>query len=448
VTDGPDTTTYVYDADGNRLLRHDSSGATLYLPGMELRFTASSGAVTTTRYYSHAGRTTAVRTGAGVTWLFLDHQRTQELAVAAADQSAVRRSQTPFGTPRGTAPAWPDDKGFVGGTTDPTGLTHLGAREYDPAIGRFVSVDPEIDRSDPQQLEGYAYADNSPVTMSDSDGRRYDCDPGDCSDGSPVMPTREAPEPSTSAGPPYGVGPGPATSMRPAPKPTGGGGGSWLDRVCKRLSWVPGADTVTQWAQNAWNTAKWAGHNVQHGLEVEVEDLNAQALHMKRSTNKTLNALAPLVKQYARELRRSPAMKATAAVSHSPAGRLAKVVGPLGFALSATGHWAEGDRPFTAIAKAGVEEAITYGDAAAGAVTGATAGGLIGALVTSETGPGAVVGLVAGADSGAEAGALVGGIFGSVHATRFTDDKTNSREIASVMDPLEDRFLNWLSTLH
>jgi RHS repeat-associated protein len=35
------------------------------------------------------------------------------------------------------------DKGYVGGTKDTTtGLTHLGAREYDPVTGRFLSADP------------------------------------------------------------------------------------------------------------------------------------------------------------------------------------------------------------------------------------------------------------------------------------------------------------------
>ncbi|HEU5160767.1 MAG TPA: RHS repeat-associated core domain-containing protein [Streptosporangiaceae bacterium] len=64
---------------------------------------------------------------------------------------------------------WPGDNGFVGGTQDPTGLTHLGARDYDPETGRFLSVDPLIDLNDPQQFN--AYANNTP-TLSDPDGER------------------------------------------------------------------------------------------------------------------------------------------------------------------------------------------------------------------------------------------------------------------------------------
>ncbi|MET7992880.1 RHS repeat-associated core domain-containing protein [Amycolatopsis sp. NPDC005232] len=63
-----------------------------------------------------------------------------------------------------------DDKGFIGGAQDESGLTNLGAREYDPVTGRFISVDPVMDLDDPQQLNGYAYANNSPVTNSDPNG--------------------------------------------------------------------------------------------------------------------------------------------------------------------------------------------------------------------------------------------------------------------------------------
>ncbi|WEH30586.1 RHS repeat-associated core domain-containing protein [Streptomyces sp. AM 3-1-1] len=68
----------------------------------------------------------------------------------------------------------PGTRGFVGGTDDPTGLVHLGAREYDPTLGRFLSVDPVIDETDPAQMNAYSYAHNNPITQADPDGLRPD----------------------------------------------------------------------------------------------------------------------------------------------------------------------------------------------------------------------------------------------------------------------------------
>ncbi|MET8059541.1 RHS repeat-associated core domain-containing protein [Streptomyces microflavus] len=53
-------------------------------------------------------------------------------------------------------------------------MTHLGAREYDPVLGRSVSVDPIIDFGDPAQMNAYSYAHNSPLTKSDPTGLRPD----------------------------------------------------------------------------------------------------------------------------------------------------------------------------------------------------------------------------------------------------------------------------------
>ncbi|WP_394816775.1 DddA-like double-stranded DNA deaminase toxin [Streptomyces lonegramiae] len=104
-----------------------------------------------------------------------------ELAVDAATGETQRRRLDPFGNDRDTdssdTSSWVDDKGFVGGTNDETsGLVNLGAREYDASTGRFISADPIVDYTDPQQINGYAYSYNNPVTFSDPDGLK----PDDC----------------------------------------------------------------------------------------------------------------------------------------------------------------------------------------------------------------------------------------------------------------------------
>ncbi|HZO70426.1 MAG TPA: RHS repeat-associated core domain-containing protein [Kribbellaceae bacterium] len=144
---------------------------TLYLPGgTELRH--ATGQTTSTRYYTHAGQIIAVRTTAGgLTWLTADQHGTGTHAINPGTLTVQQRRTLPFGAPRGTAPSdWPGDRGFVGGPTDPTGMTHLGAREYDPTTGRFISLDPVIDNNDPQQMNGYTYATNNPTTTSDPTG--------------------------------------------------------------------------------------------------------------------------------------------------------------------------------------------------------------------------------------------------------------------------------------
>ncbi len=93
----------------------------------------------------------------------------------AEGQAVTRRKQLPFGESRSaTGTTWPGDRGFVGGTTDPTGLTHLGAREYDPTLGRFLSVDPLILPGDSTQLNPYVYGNNNAATFSDPTGEAYE----------------------------------------------------------------------------------------------------------------------------------------------------------------------------------------------------------------------------------------------------------------------------------
>ncbi|MGH3713347.1 MAG: RHS repeat-associated core domain-containing protein [Micromonosporaceae bacterium] len=172
VSEGDQRTSYIYDADGNRLIRRDATGTTAYLPGGTELHLSTNGAKTCTRYYNHAGATIAVRTAGGLTWLVPDHHNTAQISVDPTTLDATYRRMTPFGQTRGSTPTtWPGQRGFVDGTVDKsTGLTHLGAREYDPDVGRFISIDPVIDQDDPQQMHGYAYASNNPTSASDPDG--------------------------------------------------------------------------------------------------------------------------------------------------------------------------------------------------------------------------------------------------------------------------------------
>jgi RHS repeat-associated protein len=57
--------------------------------------------------------------------------------------------------------------GFTGNWTDPdTGLVYLRARDYDPATGQFLTVDPAVDAT----RQPYAYVGNNPVMLTDPTG--------------------------------------------------------------------------------------------------------------------------------------------------------------------------------------------------------------------------------------------------------------------------------------
>lgn len=170
LADSAETNSYVYDTSGNRLISHDPGGATLHLGVVELRLAKGATASTATRYYSFNGQTFAQRSSSGLTWLTSDLHGTADTAIDATTQAVTHRRFTPYGAPRGSNPTWANDKGYLGGTQDPTGLTHEGAREYDPSTGRFISIDPVFESGDPQQMGGYAYAANSPITSSDPSG--------------------------------------------------------------------------------------------------------------------------------------------------------------------------------------------------------------------------------------------------------------------------------------
>ncbi|MDQ0943493.1 polymorphic toxin-type HINT domain-containing protein [Streptomyces sp. V1I1] len=151
--------------------------------------------------------------GTKLNFLAGDHHGTSSLAIDATTLAVTKRYSTPFGAPRGTKPtAWPDDKAFLGKPADnTTGLTHIGAREYDPGIGQFISVDPVLALDQHQSLNGYSYANNTPVTSSDATGLWCDS----CNDGAGW--TR--PDGGTAGDPDGGK------NDDGTPRGTGGGGG-------------------------------------------------------------------------------------------------------------------------------------------------------------------------------------------------------------------------------
>ncbi|WP_328431607.1 polymorphic toxin-type HINT domain-containing protein [Streptomyces sp. NBC_00453] len=210
LTDDDKKTSYVYDADGNRLLENSSTGSTLYLGETELTTDAAGTITRASRSYAQTGAPTVVRTtsngattGHKLNVLLGDHVGTANTTVElSGTQPVTRRAVKPYGELRGTKPSsWPNKRGYLGVGIDDaaTGLTHIGAREYDQTSGHFLSADPIIDLADPLQMNGYAYSSNSPVSNSDPTGL---CAQADC----PTRPTpnheNRTPTQPASSGPP------------------------------------------------------------------------------------------------------------------------------------------------------------------------------------------------------------------------------------------------------
>jgi len=120
-----------------------------------------------------------------LTWLLADQQNTVNAQLVDSSGALTVRQQDPFGQSRtGAAVAWGDGHGFLNAATSTvTGLSQLGARLYDPTVGKFLSVDAVLSPFNPVQNNGYSYAGNSPIGRSDPSGNYYvGGSLGDCSD--------------------------------------------------------------------------------------------------------------------------------------------------------------------------------------------------------------------------------------------------------------------------
>ncbi|MFF5144071.1 ricin-type beta-trefoil lectin domain protein [Streptomyces sp. NPDC013157] len=175
------TTSYLYDADGNRIAKTTGGWTTLYLGETEVMGSQTTTATKAMRSYAQAGAPTVVRYTSSATSSqtlaaqITNTQGTGTVQIKLASGMAISsRSYDAWGNLRGDlagAAAWAGSRTYIGGDDESsTGLIHLGARDYDPVTGRFTTIDPVMDFSDLLQLGGYAYADNSPVTKADPNG--------------------------------------------------------------------------------------------------------------------------------------------------------------------------------------------------------------------------------------------------------------------------------------
>ena len=99
---------------------------------------------------------------------------------SASGASLAWSDFAPFGAIRtsGSAAGSPTDPfGFAGQYLDSTGLYYMRARQYDPATGRFLSIDPASPSITDLHAAGYVYGRDDPVNLIDASGKDPLCAP-------------------------------------------------------------------------------------------------------------------------------------------------------------------------------------------------------------------------------------------------------------------------------
>ncbi len=178
---GTGTTTFAYDAAGQRVKTTEPGGKIIYYPfsGYEEEI---NGATTTRRStYAIAGQAIAIRVqivGGSNTlyYLFSDHLGSSSVMSNSSGGkiSGSEARYLPFGGYRTTPTTNPSitDRGFTGQKhNNSLGLIYYNARFYVPYINRFISADTIVpDPANPQSFNRYSYALNNPVKYTDPSG--------------------------------------------------------------------------------------------------------------------------------------------------------------------------------------------------------------------------------------------------------------------------------------
>ena len=173
-----------YDGEGGRYMRDDityggSTSITRTVTIGNVDFVSGSAGTYMRRNVGGVMYQLITGTTASNRYLHYDHLGSV-VAVTASDGRVLERMDyAPFGERRGTndpriAGAVPvqTKRGFTGHETlDYTDVIHMNGRIYDPALARFLQVDPVIqDPSNGQNYNRYTYVWNNPLAYTDPTG--------------------------------------------------------------------------------------------------------------------------------------------------------------------------------------------------------------------------------------------------------------------------------------
>jgi RHS repeat-associated protein len=174
-------TAYTYDADGQRVLKSNSStGAALKRywmgNGNVLAEADGSGNLTAEYIYFNGKRIARIDLPANSVHYYLsDHLGSSTKIISSAGIVEEEADYTAFGSEL-SATAGANRYKFTSKERDSeSGLDDFGARYYSSAMGRFTSADPVMimrqKMFDPQQWNMYAYVRNNPLRLVDTNGK-------------------------------------------------------------------------------------------------------------------------------------------------------------------------------------------------------------------------------------------------------------------------------------
>ena len=167
---------YGYDANGARAMTIDPSGTSRFVySGHDPVYEVSSDGTTNKYVYANGQLALRIVNGTENDCYISDALGSTRLVLKngnAGPQDILFSAVTykPFGAVY--SPTGYDQVTFAGEMVDDTGLVYLFARYYDPELGRFMALDPEMgDLSSPQTLNRYVYCHNSPLIFKDPTGK-------------------------------------------------------------------------------------------------------------------------------------------------------------------------------------------------------------------------------------------------------------------------------------
>jgi RHS repeat-associated protein len=128
-----------------------------------------------TKYYYHGAQRVAMRQGDVVYFIHADHLGSTSLTTDITGTVVAETRYLPYGEERWITGTLVTDFTFTGQRADSyIKLMEMGARWYDPQIGRWISPDSIIPNpANPQSLNHYTYGYNNPVRYYDSDGHCF-----------------------------------------------------------------------------------------------------------------------------------------------------------------------------------------------------------------------------------------------------------------------------------